>query len=202
MTNNKKKELILDAMQSIMAENKAQTASVQDIANRAGIGKSTIYYYFKSKDDILDAVLERNYSKAIEQSWKLVYTEDMPALTKLKQLFHICAYPHLELRQQEMVSYLHLQESALLHQKFLVMTIEKLTPILTDIIIQGIKEQSIQCHYPDETAEIILSIITFLLDPVIFPTEPEKRYKKLKALSELLEHSMHTLSGSFSFLYT
>lgn len=35
-----------------------QKVTMQDIAKAAGKGKSTLYYYFKSKEEILDAVLE------------------------------------------------------------------------------------------------------------------------------------------------
>ena len=41
------------------------SANVQAISSvilpKAGIGKGSIYYYFSSKNDIIDAVIERNY---------------------------------------------------------------------------------------------------------------------------------------------
>jgi AcrR family transcriptional regulator len=36
-----------------------QKVTMQDIAKAAGKGKSTLYYYFKSKEEILDAVLDK-----------------------------------------------------------------------------------------------------------------------------------------------
>ena len=62
MQNNTKRERILDAMQELMRTSSAQAISVSDIAQKAGIGKGSIYYYFSSKNDILDAVIERSYS--------------------------------------------------------------------------------------------------------------------------------------------
>ena len=69
-----KKEKILDAMQRLMERTHAQAISVSDIAKEAGIGKGSIYYYFKSKEDILEAVIERFYSDAIEKSKNLLDT--------------------------------------------------------------------------------------------------------------------------------
>ena len=57
MHNNQKKDLILDAMQELMNKSNAQTISVSDIAKKAGIGKGSIYYYFKSKEEILEGVI-------------------------------------------------------------------------------------------------------------------------------------------------
>ena len=65
MKKQNKRDLILDTMQSLMSQNLASTATVSDIAKHAGIAKGGIYYYFSSKDEILDAVLERSYSQAI-----------------------------------------------------------------------------------------------------------------------------------------
>lgn len=73
MQNNRKKDMILDAMQRLMNQNSAQSISVSDVAKEAGIGKGSIYYYFKSKEEILEAVIERSYSAAIEKPkicWK------------------------------------------------------------------------------------------------------------------------------------
>ena len=60
MQNNNKRERILDAMQELMRTASAQAISVSDIAQKAGIGKGSIYYYFPSKNNNIDAVIERS----------------------------------------------------------------------------------------------------------------------------------------------
>ena len=44
MQNHTKREIILDAMQELMNGSSAQAISVSDIAQKAGIGKGSIYY--------------------------------------------------------------------------------------------------------------------------------------------------------------
>ena len=44
MQNHNKKEMILDAMQELMGSANVQAISVSDIAQKAGIGKGSIYY--------------------------------------------------------------------------------------------------------------------------------------------------------------
>lgn len=201
MTKPNKRDMILDAMQALMSDDLASTASVSDIARKAGIAKGGIYYYFKSKDEILDAVLERSYSQAIEQSWSITQKENLDALSKIKRLFKMCVYPDLAIHQREMLTYLHLQEDLTLHHKFLALTIKEFTPILTEILLQGIKENTLHCDYPEQTSEIILSMLVFLLDHTLFPYNQEDVPAKLHALALMLEHSMGAPTGSFNFLF-
>ncbi len=53
------KEKILDAAEGIFADKGFDGAKVQKIADAAGVNKAMLYYYFKSKDDLLMAVIGR-----------------------------------------------------------------------------------------------------------------------------------------------
>ncbi len=55
---NSSREKILEAAELIFAEVGFDGARVDDIAFRAGVNKALIYYYFKSKDAILDVLFE------------------------------------------------------------------------------------------------------------------------------------------------
>lgn len=201
MSKSNKRDLILDAMQSLMSQNLASTATVSDIAKHAGIAKGGIYYYFKSKDEILDAVIERSYSQTIEQSWSLMQSDGLDALSKVKQLFQLCVYPDVALHQKDLLNCLHVQDDLNLHHKFLALTIREFTPILTEILQQGEKENTLHCEFPKQTAEIIVSTLVFLFDHTIFTYNESEIPKKLHALAELLERSMNVPKGSFDFLY-
>jgi len=70
-----KKNILLQVAQSIFARFGLFKTSVDEIAKAARMGKSSIYYYFKSKEDIFKAVLEKELktlrekiAEAIQQS--------------------------------------------------------------------------------------------------------------------------------------
>lgn len=63
MPQNTKYNQILDALQELLVKKNIQSISVSEIAQTAGIGKGSIYYYFPSKNEILEALIERNYKK-------------------------------------------------------------------------------------------------------------------------------------------
>ena len=58
MKKENKYELILDSARELMCkESSSADITVDMIAKNAGIGKGSIYYYFKSKDEIIDEVI-------------------------------------------------------------------------------------------------------------------------------------------------
>ena len=52
-------ERILDAAQEVFATYGYQGATIDEVANRAGISKPNLHYYFKRKRDLYLAVLRR-----------------------------------------------------------------------------------------------------------------------------------------------
>lgn len=188
-------------MQTMMSKTNAQSISVSDIAKEAGIGKGSIYYYFKSKEEILEAVIERSYSAAIEKSKKLLETPDMEALTKMEIIFRTCRESSLELLRQESNNYFELQQSALLHQQFMHIMIKNLRPILADIIRQGNDEGSICCKSPEEVAEIALIVLTIKLDNHITEDQKNQIQKTLDVFAYMLETSFHIANGKLNYLF-
>ena len=118
MQNHNKKDMILDAMQELMGSANVQAISVSDIAQKAGIGKGSIYYYFSSKNDIIDAVIERNYSRVLDEGRELAASSHLDAFKKLEIIYHACLDSSMELRRREEIrTFNEQQESAFIHQK-------------------------------------------------------------------------------------
>ena len=200
MKENGKKDLILDTMQKLISEKSSQAISVSDIAREAGIGKGSIYYYFKSKEEILEAVIERTYSKAIEEIERLLKVSHLDALTKMEIIFRACRDSSSELLLQESSTFLEMQQSALVHQQYIRIIIKKLRPILADIIRQGNQEGTMYCESPDEVAEIALLILTIKFDNQLSLQPPEQIRKTLDVFIYMLETSFHIEKGRLDYM--
>jgi AcrR family transcriptional regulator len=72
------KETILIAATEEFAEKGLRGARVDQIAERAGVNKRMLYYYFGQKDDLFLVVLERTYEKIRDEERKLNLTEVEP----------------------------------------------------------------------------------------------------------------------------
>ena len=193
-----KKGLILDTLRELFKEGKAGTASVSDIAARAGIAKGLIYYYFRSKEEIMDALVLREYEDVINACDDVVEQSGGNALEKLALLVKTYRGSYVDSSLDE---YLHMPQNAAIHQKSLAQILSALSEIISRIIEQGISDGIFVCDYPREYAEIIMSVFTFLLDPGVFPWGSEQYVLKLKALADMLDKGLCADKGSFGFLY-
>lgn len=200
MKNNEKRDIILDAMQQLMTNKDTRLISVSDIAKEAGIGKGSIYYYFKSKEDILNAVIERSYSSAIAHGKELLKASHLDALTKMEIIFSTCRDSSLELSRQVSGNFLEMQQSAFLHQQYIRIMVKHLKPILSDIIKQGTQEGSMSCKAPGEVAEIVLIILTIKLDKH-FTEDGDKVPDSLSVFADMLERSYGIEAGKLDFLW-
>ncbi len=192
-----KKEIILDAMRALFQEGKAGTASVSDIAKKADIAKGLMYYYFRSKEEVMDALVLREYADIIRACDEAVEQSGAGALQKLALLLKTYRGSYVD---ESLDEYLHMPQNAAIHQKSLAQIVSALSKIIARIIRQGIDEGTFTCAYPQAYAEIIMSVFTFLLDPGIFPWNGEEYLEKLAALADMLEKSLGAPKGSFAFM--
>ncbi|HDQ03411.1 MAG TPA: TetR/AcrR family transcriptional regulator [Deltaproteobacteria bacterium] len=61
VNREKKRAEIAQKAIEVLAKRGFQATTIQDIANAAGLGKGTIYHYFKTKEEILWAVSEQMF---------------------------------------------------------------------------------------------------------------------------------------------
>ena len=52
---------LIDTAMNVFAEKGVEAATVKDLSEAAGVAPGLLYHYFRSKDDLLRAVLERHY---------------------------------------------------------------------------------------------------------------------------------------------
>ena len=112
----KKYDQILDALQTLLENHDIDSISVSEIAQTAGIGKGSIYYYFPSKDAILEALVERNYEIPLATAKNLALQTDVSPFTRMAMLFQACRSSSLALITQKRAA-TSAQNSSYLHQK-------------------------------------------------------------------------------------
>lgn len=78
-------KIIIKAAHEVFIEKGLDGARMQEIADRAGINKALLHYYFRSKDKLFNAVFQNIISELIPQFSKLV-NEEM-SIVKLMKTF-------------------------------------------------------------------------------------------------------------------
>ncbi len=84
---NQRRHAVFAASVSLFLEKGFRETSMQEIARAAGMGTSTLYDYFKSKDEILISFVE-DAIYDLTVLVKEIAAQDLPATEKLHQVLH------------------------------------------------------------------------------------------------------------------
>lgn len=68
------RELILQTTEALLDGNLLRDISLASIADKAGVSKGTLYYYFKAKEDLLFAVMDKHLNQQREDL--IAWSED------------------------------------------------------------------------------------------------------------------------------
>lgn len=200
MPDMNKAEKILDALQQLLEEKKLQNISVSEIAEKAGMGKGSIYYYFPSKDAIVDELIKRSYQKPLQTAKSLSEKTEISSFTRMAMIFQACRNSSAAFLKQGFDNNTTIQDQAFLHQKYLNYLISELKPALTAIISQGIDSGEIHFDYPDALAEVALIVIAVKLDNSLIPSTQEDIENTLKGFVSLLENGTGVPEGTLKYL--
>lgn len=190
-----RKDEILTAAERLFASRGFDATSTNDILDAVGIARGTLYYHFKSKEEILDGIIARIVDDCACKAAAVAYDRSFPVLERLRRTLMAV---HLEGSAAGFVmEQIHKPQNALMHQKTQAKLAEKINPIITDILKDGIQESLFQTDYPEETVEMVMLYANTVFDD-LQELSPELRPRKVAAFIYNLERLMHAAPGSLA----
>lgn len=161
------------------------------------IAKGTIYHYFKSKDELLEAVVEQIVHEETDAKKALL---DATSGSAMERLHALIGRASLASQNEEILDELHKSGNAAMHMRLLAAAVLKEAELYAMVIREGVAEGIFQTDHPLECAEFILSGIQFLTDTGISPWTEEQLQRRALAFPALVEALLKAPSGSFQFL--
>ena len=165
-----RKKEILDVAEELFTAKGYDNTSTTEILERVGIARGTLYYHFKSKEEILDALIDR-IIQGMVSNIRLALSDKTTVSQKL--ISFISSMKVDSAIGMEITDYAHKPQNALMHQKIQSSLLAVLTPIAAEIIKEGMKEGSLSTEYPEEAAEMLLIYSTVVFDDMNEITEVE-----------------------------
>lgn len=86
--SDERKQQILAAAMPVFARQGFSGARMDDIAAEAGLSKGALYWYFESKDAIIDALMELFFDRELAQ-FKELFEADGPANERLRAAMNV-----------------------------------------------------------------------------------------------------------------
>lgn len=187
-----RKNEILDAAEQLFAAKGFDNTSTNDIINAVGIARGTLYHHFKSKEEILDAVIERITGTLIREAGAIAADQNLPLLDRLTG--SIMALNVDSRIGEEVMLQVHKPQNALLHQKMQKSLIGGIVPILTSLIEEGCREGIFRTPYPAEAAEMVMIYSNAAFDELA-ELSPKERIRKIQAFICHTERVMGAAEG-------
>lgn len=81
-----KRDRILNAAEELFATQPFHKVLLSDVAAAAGVGKGTVYLYFKSKEDLYVSLLYRGFAGLVDRMRARLANEDLSPVEHLRQI--------------------------------------------------------------------------------------------------------------------
>lgn len=184
---------ILDAAEELFVTKGYDKTSTNDILDKVKIARGTLYYHFKSKEDILNAMIDRINSSLIARAEAVAKDKSVPIVERI-----VMTISSLRVNTDignEIITLVHKPQNALMHQKMQKSLVEGVLPILTDLVNEGNKEGIFDVRYPKETTEMLILYSTIAFDDD-YDESPESSKKRIIAFLINTERLLGAKEGS------
>lgn len=196
--SSERKADIVNAARQLFQTKDYDKTTMQDVMDTLGIAKGTIYHYFKSKEALLEAVIEDIVDRNIEEMQIIIKNAKGNALEKIQLLVE---KGRMAEDNKDILDQLHRPGNDAMHIRLLAATLVKQAPLYGKLIQQGCDEGLFQTDAPLECAEFILSAVQFLTDMGIYPWTQDDLIRRAKAFPQLIEQQLKAPPGSFQFMF-
>ena len=153
---------ILDAAEELFVTKGYDKTSTNDILDRVGIARGTLYYHFKSKEEILNAMIERINDSLIAKAKMIAADTSVPVIDRL-----VMTIASLNVETDighEIIGEVHKPQNALMHQKMQENLTSKMVPILLELAEEGVRQGLFSMKYPAETIEMLVLYSSIAFD--------------------------------------
>lgn len=189
---------ILDVADELFGQKGFDGTSTNDILEKVGIARGTLYYHFKSKEDIMDALIERYNAQILGAAKEIAANKSIPVNERIIRV--VMALNISSGNGKEIIDHIHKPQNALMHQKIQKVIMNGLPPILTEIIREGIEQGLFSTPYPYECMEMIVAYTNTVFDDDMVEMTDEERASRIPAFVFNVERLLGVESGSLMYM--
>ena len=133
---------ILDVAQRLVYTKGYEQMTIQDVLDGLQISKGAFYHYFRSKQDLLDAMIGHMIEDGENLILPIIQDPDLNALEKLRRYFDTVARWKNAQKTYLMaiMRIWYADDNAIVRQKMTAAAIQHISPLFTQIIRQGMDE--------------------------------------------------------------
>jgi AcrR family transcriptional regulator len=188
----RRREILVAARELFIKKGYEQT-SVNDILKIVDIAKGTFYYYFASKEEVLEAIILDIVEEGARRAEKILKDKSIPLVNRIMMAIMAQA-PEFE-GSEEIKEELHKVENSKLERLYSRAMLKRMTPVLQESVLEGIDRDVFHIEYPTECIESILVLGHMMFDCDVFEWKMEDYPRKIQAFLCNAERMLGTKEG-------
>lgn len=190
---------ILDTAEQLFSDKGYRGTTISDIAKTMGAAQGMLYYYFKSKEDILEALINRQSITILSEAQHIACSEAITPPRKIELVVHTLLQG-VQYKGGMFLDLLH--EEQQLHIKYRISRHcnLSLTPWLLSIIDEGIEKGYFHVPHPQTTLDYILLMLDFLIVSLPEKLPAERLAQRLQMAETLIEKMLGMQNGAIHIL--
>lgn len=158
------KSSLISAAWELFASSGYDATTIERIIDRVRVSKGAFYHYFSNKEEVLDAVVDRMILNGLEEIRPPAESESLPALQRLNAF--LAASRKWRLANMGVVlavgEVLLRDENIIIRHKIYKRIVEVSQPLLSRMILQGVREGIFDVADPEETSILLLHLMNVM----------------------------------------
>ena len=171
-----RRKRILEGALSVFQKNGLEAATMDEIANEAGFGKATLYYYFNSKEEVFCAIMENGWKPLWEEIEETIHEEDHSALDLF--LDALSAITRIILKDKNLYRFLFTAPKAIVNMPENDQNWRSYQDRLYGSLRGLLEEGMAKSEFPQTDAELLFRAIGGLFHGILFLGSEEKEVSR------------------------
>ena len=172
-TKEERRNEIIETAGKLFEEKGYEQTQVQDIVNEIGVAKGLFYYYFKSKDEVMEELADR-YADAIIDAVNKLIDKDITTFDKINRIFQI----FIDSAEKKFGIFMGIQnvKNGITHERIFFNVGKKMVPLVTELILSGNDNGECNCSDPKFITEFLVSGLFNIMNQI----SPDEKIDYLK----------------------
>ena len=186
----KRKQELLQIAYRLFLSQGYENTSVDEIIEAAGIAKGTFYYYFQSKEQMLEAVIGMMIEAEAEVARQVLASE----MTVPQKIVGIVSSVRPTQEERPIEDALNRPENVLLHDKLQRQLLEDILPLLSKAVEEGVRDGLFACDHIPERVRMLLLLSCDLFD------EGQYTEADVEVFIDMMEKLLGAAPGTMGFV--
>lgn len=186
---------ILDAAKPLFDAKGYHETAISDIVKKMGVAQGTLYYYFKSKDEILEALISRHISTFISEVTPMVYSDGIAPPHKMESVIRTI-FRTIQYKEGLLFEFLYDDRTLHIMDKLSRQGKQLMAPLLLKIIEEGRQKNYFHVLHPSAAMNLVQAIIQSLIDAIYEKLPDDLLNSQFKLAEDLIERALGAQSGT------